>query len=189
MKARFLPYFFLMLLSGCAASPSPATPPMAPAASHPSVEIVTVRIPGEVDELLAYYQWLGKQPESGLETELSKLDMQAWSPRLALQKAMILTFSRDSGNLARTQALLDSVLYSSAPEAEALMPLAQLLAANVAARQRLSEQLEKLNLQVKEGQRRSAQLKQMLEGLKAIERTLPAPPGSAPATTMLPPAK
>lgn len=105
--------------------------------------------------------------------------MQPPSPRLALQKAMTLALIRGNGDFARAQLYAESVAYSIESDTQPLKPLAKLLAANYAELRRMAEQVEKLNQQAKENQRRIEQLNDMLEGLKAIERTLPARPSGA----------
>lgn len=116
-----------------------------------------------------------------LATELGSLHLQPASARASLQKAMLLALLHGSGELARAQAQLDSVLNSAEPEAQPLKPLARLLAANYAELRRLAEHADKLGQQGRDNQRRIDQLNAMLEGLKAIERTLPARNGAVSA--------
>ncbi|TFW19188.1 hypothetical protein E4L98_16775 [Duganella callida] len=110
--------------------------------------------------------------------ELSGLSLQQRSPRVAIQMGMVLMLTRVSGDLARAQALLDSVASSPDPEAAPLRALAQLLSSNCAETRRLAEHGDKLLAQQKESQKRIDQLNEMLEGLKTIERTLPPRPAA-----------
>ena len=90
---------------------------------------------------------------------------------------------RQLPELVRAQELLARVLGN--PEAQALHPLARLLASRYGEQRRLEEQLEKQNQQLREVQRRLDQTNDRLEALKAIERSLtsrqPAAPASAPS--------
>jgi hypothetical protein len=138
--------------------------------------------PDEVGPLLNYHQALRRMSQGELLKELSGLGLQQRSPRVALQMAMTLMLTRGNGDLARAQTLLDSVTGAPATDSDAaaLKPLAQLMASHCAEARRLSEHVDKLALQQKDSQRRIDQLNEMLEGLKTIERTLPARPAGAP---------
>lgn len=178
-QACLLPCFLIVLLAaGCAAPPPPPAPTPTPStAAPPRMEIVTITVPSEIDKFFSYYQGLRERPPGELRAELARLDAQPWTVWTALKKTAILSVLPGSNEVARTQALLDSLLYSSDPEAVELKPLLQLLSANFAERKRLIDQTESLHQQIREGQRRITQLNQMLEGLKAIERSLPAHSG------------
>jgi hypothetical protein len=63
--------------------------------------------------------------------ELSGLGLQQRSPRVAIQMGMALMLTRGSGDLARAQALLDSVATSAEPEAAPFRALAQLLSSQL----------------------------------------------------------
>jgi hypothetical protein len=178
--------FILLLaclsLSACTLnSPIPAdpTPPPMPA---PVIEVVAAPPPppDEIGPLLSYHQSLRRMSQGELLKELSGLGLQKRSPRVAIQMGMALMLTRGSGDLARAQALLDSVATSVELEAAPYRPLAQLLSSNCAETRRLYEHADKLAAQQKENQRRIDQLNEMLEGLKTIERTLPARPAPAP---------
>jgi paraquat-inducible protein B len=153
--------------------------PAPPVKCPPAVATVPAPpVPSEINELLAYQQSLRQLFLADLMKELDSLNLKPMTPRVALQKAMVLALTRGNGDLLRAQAYLDDVLNSSKPEALRLKPLARLLAANDAELQRLAEQLEKSTQQTRESQRRIDQLNGMLEGLKAIERTLPTRPNA-----------
>jgi hypothetical protein len=165
-------------------SPLPAEPPpvLVPA---PVVEVVTPPPPppDEIGPLLSYHQSLRRMTQGELVKELSGLGLQQRSPRVAIQMGMALMLTRGSGDLARAQALLDSVATSADVEAAPFRPLAQLLSSNCAEARRLYDHADKLAVQQKENQRRIDQLSEMLEALKTIERTLPARPASSPQVT------
>lgn len=174
----------LMLLLGACAAPAPAPPPLtspaiAPVAPLPQ-PVHHVSPQDEVAPLLAYHQSLRRMSQGELLKELSGLGLQQGTPKLTLQIGMILMLTRGSGDLARAQAQLDSVATSVEPAAQSLKPLAQLLSSHCAEARRLSEHGERLALQLRDNQRKTEQLNDMLEGLKAIERNLPARPANGP---------
>jgi hypothetical protein len=113
--------------------------------------------------------------------ELSGLSLQQRGSRVAVQMGMVLMLTRGGGDLARAQALFDGVANSNDSESAPFKSLAQMLFSNCAEARRLAEHVDRLSLQQKDNQRRIDQLNDMLEGLKTIERTLPArPAASAP---------
>jgi hypothetical protein len=177
------------LLSACATpAPAPAplpAPPLTPAVSTP---LTHVSPQDEAAPLLAYHQSLRRMSQGELLKELSGLSLQQATPKLALQTGMILMLTRGAGDLARAQAQFDSVASSSDPAAQSIKPLAQLLSSHCAEARRLSEHADRLAAQLKENQRKTEQLNDMLEGLKAIERNLPVRP-STPAGAQIPGAK
>jgi hypothetical protein len=198
MTVRFPAPLLCVLLVACAAQPAappdvepglatnntentePAAAPfeLAPApAPEPAPDLST--------RMLKYHQALRRMPQADLARELASLGQQEKSPTAALLSAMVLMNLRAS-DPARAQAQLDLVLNAANPQAQELKPLAHLLAAHLAETRRLSETADKLSVQVKEGQRRVEQLNEMLEGLKAIERTLPARPPARPAPLQAP---
>jgi hypothetical protein len=181
MKANTLLCLFCALLSACAAAPSSDEP--APVKPTPTLADKPARAASnDVDSLLMYYHSLRDLPQSELTREFAALAAQPKSARLSLQKSMVLALNHGSGDLARSQALADGIARSAEPDAMPLKPLAQFLAANYAETRRLADQVDKLNQQTRESQRRIDQLNETLEALKAIERTLPARPNvSAPA--------
>ncbi|WP_343732373.1 hypothetical protein [Duganella sp.] len=161
------------------ADPAPAPPP------PPVVEVIQAPPPppDEVGPLLSYHQSLRRMSQGELLKELSGLGLQQRSPRVAIQMGMALMLTRGGGDLARAQALLDSVATSAEVEAAPFRPLAQMLSANCAEMRRLYEHADRLAAQQKDNQRRIEQLNEMLEGLKTIERTLPVRPAPGPQVT------
>lgn len=172
-----------MLLTGCAlqrtAPPPLAAPAMAPVAPVPQA-VNHVSPQDEAAPLLAYHQSLRRMTQGELLKELSGLSLQQNTPKLSMQMGMILMLTRGTGDLARAQAQLDSVASSADPAAQSLKPLAQLLSSHCAEARRLSDHNERLAAQLRDNQRKTEQLSEMLEGLKTIERNLPARPASAP---------
>jgi hypothetical protein len=183
MKAdSLLPVLASLLLAACTLnSPMPDDPVPAPT-PPPVVEKVVVPPPppDELGPLLSYHQSLRRMSQGELVKELSGLGLQQRSPRVAIQMGMALMLTRGGGDLARAQALLDSVATSAEPEAAPFRPLAQLLSSNCAETRRLYEHADRLAAQQKDYQRRIDQLNETVEALKAIERTLPVRPTPAP---------
>jgi hypothetical protein len=181
MKTRFLLFSPCLLLAACAAPPP--SPPASTPAPMPPVRCTPVVVksptpPSETDALLAYDRSLRQLSPTDLVKELANINLQPPTARLALQKAMALMLMHGSANLTQAQAYLDGILHSGTPDAEPLKPLAQLLAANAADLQHVTEQLDRSGQQLRDSQRRIDQLNGMLEGLKAIERTLPVRPNA-----------
>lgn len=168
-----------LLLCACT-SPLPPLPTvvMAPPVTVPVMPPLTQLAPlDETSPLLAYHQNLRRKSSGELLKELSGLNLQQPTPRVSIQMGMILMLTRGPGDLARAQALFDSVATSGEPSAQGLAPLAALLSSHSAEARRLSEQADRLASQLKENLRKTEQLNEMLEGLKAIERNLPVRPG------------
>ena len=183
MKYEYsLPALLLCLsMTACTLnSPVPQPPPPPPVPPVVEVEPPPPPPPDEVGPLLGYHQSVRRMSQGDLLKELSGLGLQQRSPRVAIQMGMVLMLTRGAGDLARAQALLDSVATSSDPEAAAFKPLAQMLSSNCAETRRLADHADKLATQQKDNQRRIDQLNEMLEGLKTIERTLPARPAPGP---------
>ncbi|NVD98538.1 hypothetical protein [Massilia sp. BJB1822] len=170
----------LALLSACAYHPrqQPSAMPALPAVAPQAQAMLPVAPPDEVAPLLAYHQSLRRMTQGELLKELSGISLQQKTPKIALQTGMILMLTRGGGDLARAQSLFDSVASTSEAEAVTLKPLAQLMSSHCAEARRLSEQNEKLQVQLKDNQRKTEQLNDTLEALKAIERGLPVRPSA-----------
>jgi hypothetical protein len=158
------------VLSACAAPRLPETLPELPPAPPPPAPAAAVQMADETAPLLAYHQQLRRMTQGELLQELVALGQRQPSPRITLQSAMVLQWTRGAGDLARAQALYDSVAGSAHP----LAPLAALLSAQCYEQRRLAEHGERLAAQLRDSQRKNEQLADMLESLKAIERNLPA---------------
>jgi hypothetical protein len=179
---RLLTLLLCLSLTACALN-SPMPPPPVPEPVPAPVaepEPTPLPPPDEVGPLLSYHQSLRRMSQGELLKELSGLSLQQRSPRVTLQMGMVLMLTRGNGDLARAQSLLDSVATSANTEAGPFRLLAQLLSSNCAETRRLAEHADKLAAQQKDNQRRIDQLNDMVEGLKAIERTLPARPSPNP---------
>ena len=140
----------------------------------------------EVVRMLAYADRVRTLPPPELAQEASRLGSTS-APFEQLQLALVLSQLRQPPELIRAQELLTRLLGNS--EAQALHPLARLLAMRLGEQRRVEEQLDKQNQQVRDVQRRLDQTHERLEALKAIERSLtgrPAAPSPAPSTRARP---
>ena len=170
----------LLLCAGLAACAG--TRPRVPATSVEPVPPAAALPPPPTDEvgpLLNYHQALRRMSQGELIKELSGLVLQKRSPRVAVQMGMVLMLTRGNGDLARAQTLLDNVANSTENGSAPYKSLALMLSSNCAETRRLAEHVDKLTVQQKDSQRRIDQLNDMVEGLKNIERTLPARPAAA----------
>lgn len=178
--------------------PAPATPPApelrpAPAASAPMVQapvIVSVAPPpardavlgATLDRLLAFHARFRELPAPEAAREQARLAADG-SAEATLQLAWALGLpqapGRAPGDLARALALLDPLARGDGAEA----PLARLLQARLGEQRRLEEQLERQAQQQRDLQRRNEQLREQLDALRAIERSLGPRPASPPART------
>ena len=140
---------------------------------------------GPLTVVLAYADRIRGVPAAELAQEIVRLTDGADSATRLVQLAVALAQSRTGGNGVRAQALLQRVLGQSDAEAQALHPLARLLAAQLTEARRADEQAERQNQQLRDAQRRIDHLNDRLEALRAIERSVPsrpAGPASAPVS-------
>ncbi len=125
---------------------------------------------------LAYYQSLQRMSAAQLGRERAMLAAVPQSPGIQMRMAMLLGNPRGQPDLAKALNLLDAVLKSSDPVAVGLQPLARLLADNFGERQKLEIQFDKQGQQLKDSQRKAAELQEKIDNLADIERTLPQRP-------------
>ncbi len=167
--------------SSAAASASNAAP------SAPSAGTAPASDNAPVVRVLAYADRIRSLSATELNQEVARLG-NAYIPANQLQLALVLAQLRQTPELIRAQELLTRLLANTDAEAQALHPLARLLAARYGEQRRLEDQLDKQNQQTREVQRRLDQTNERLEALKAIERSLtsrspsPASPASAAAS-------
>ncbi len=128
---------------------------------------------------------------SELSTQAARL-ADASQPLQQWRLALVLGAPRPNIDWPRAQEPLTRLLSNTSAEAQALHPLARLLAARYAEQRRADEQLERQAQQNREVQRKLDLTHERLEALKAIERSLakrpasPAPATSAPASAPRP---
>lgn len=153
-------------------APQPLAPPVCAAA--PSGEAIA--------RMLAYADRVRLIAPADLGQEAARL-VDTGAPEVQMQLALVLSQQRQMPELVRAQELLARVLGNGSAEAQALHPLARLLASRYGEQRRVEEQFERQNQQVRDVQRRLDQTNERLEALKAIERSLSTrqPAASAPA--------
>lgn len=195
------------LLTGCTlaaapkltpdATPTTATPPAAspgnpasPALAAPNRAAPVPASEGLL-QALAYADRVRTLSAAELGQEVARLNHPV-VPVDQLQLALALSQLRQTSELIRAQELLTRLLANTDAQAQALHPLARLLAARYGEQRRLEDLLEKQNQQTREVQRRLEQTHERLEALKAIERSLISrphtPAAPAPANRARPPA-
>jgi hypothetical protein len=167
-----------LLLSACALGSDAGAPGVVAAADTTSAAPVasaalSVDQARAINKLLAYQAGLKQADAPSLARSLQTLTQPG--AEAALQRAMLLAAQRGRGDLDRAQAQLASVLQSRAPEALHLKPLARVLAGHYAELLRQDVALDKLDAALRQSQRRNDALREQLDALKNIERTLSAP--------------
>jgi len=151
---------------GCASVTSPPVKKEAPA----RVEEVSP------EAALVYYQGLAKMTPAELGRERMILVAVPQTPYTQIRMAMLLGHPRVQQDLGKGLSLLDGILKSADPAALPYQPLAREVADNYLERIKLENQLEKqgvqLNQQLKDSQRKAAELQEKLDSLANIEQTL-----------------
>lgn len=157
-------FVLMLLLAGCASEP--------PAKSGAPRKDESVPQPIPVSAL-NYYPVLHRMTAAEIGRERMVLAALPSSPNNQMRMAMVLGHPRGPQELAKAIALLDGVLKSTDPAAIALQPLARLIIDNYIERQRQDILSDKQGLQLKESQRKAAELQEKIDRLADIERTLP----------------
>lgn len=172
----------LLTLAGCDSLPppppgNPVTEPPPASAAAPACE-PPATAPTHSDRDLAGRRLLQWQDElrnaSGepLPARIARLSADTPTPAHLVELGLALLHTRNPGDAARAQGLLEAVGKASGDEAAAWAPWARLLAGRAAEQRRLEEQSDRLAQQLRDSQRRIDQLSEKLEALKAIERSL-----------------
>ena len=190
------------LLTGCTlpaalgvapdAAPTTATPPAA-SPGNPAPPALAAPAPASEGPLqaLAYADRVRTLSAAELGQEVARLNHPV-VPVDQLQLALVLSQLRQTPELIRAQELLTRLLANTDAQAQALHPLARLLAARYGEQRRLEDLLDKQTQQTRDAQRRLEQTHERLEALKAIERSLISRPHTpatqAPANRARPPA-
>lgn len=125
---------------------------------------------------LVYNQSLSRMTPAELGRERSVLVAVPQTPFTQVRMALLLGHPRVQQDLGKGLALLEGVLKSTEPAAVSLHPLARQVADNYQERMKLENQLEKqsqsLNQQLKDSQRKTAELQEKLDSLANIEKAL-----------------
>jgi len=168
--------------SGAAANGNAAAPSVPSAGTAPAPER------DAVVRVLAYADRVRSMSTTELNQEVVRLG-NPYLPASQLQLVIALSQLRQTPELIRAQELLTRLLANPDAEAQALHPLARLLATRYGEQRRIEDLLDKQNQQTREVQRRLDQTNERLEALKAIERSLTsraaapaAPAASTPAS-------
>lgn len=102
------------------------------------------------------------------------------SPKAQMRLALALLQTHEPVETARALGLLQRVATSAEPGASAYRALANLLIDNLITTRRLEDNLERYSQQLRESQRRIDALNERLDAMRAIERSMNAPPPAAP---------
>ena len=141
-----------------------------------------------VTRMLAYAERVRQMLPPELNQEFIRLSDGA-SPAEQMQQSLVLRQRMQLPDLIWALGLLDRVLANDSREAQSLHSLARLLAAHYGEQRLLAEQLELQMQQTRDVQRKLDQTNELLEALKAIERSLtnrPVPPASRRNSTSAP---
>lgn len=155
----------LAAASSAAIAVASASPPATAADTAPAPNGQTAM------QLLAYADRVRAMNGAELNQEAARLSHPTL-PAEQLQLALVLSQLKQMPELIRAQELLTRLLANFDPDAQALHPLARLLAARYGEQRRLEDLLDKQTQQTREVQRRLDQTSERLEALKAIERSL-----------------
>ncbi|MBK6358201.1 MAG: permease [Betaproteobacteria bacterium] len=125
---------------------------------------------------LVYNQSLSRMTPAELGRERTVLAAVPQTPFTQVRLALLLGHPRVQQDLGKGLALVESVLKSTEPAAAPFHPLARQLADNYQERMKLENQLEKqiqsLNQQLKDSQRKTVELQEKLDSLANIEKAL-----------------
>jgi DNA-binding transcriptional regulator YbjK len=139
--------------------------------------------------VLDYADRVRIMPATELSAEVARLALMT-EPLEQLELSLALVQLRQLPALIRAQDTVAMVLGNNAESAQALHPLARLLAARYTEQRRTEDQLELQQQQVRDLQRRLDQTTERLEALVAIERSLgsrPPPVQNKPRSNQLQP--
>lgn len=143
----------------------PACEPPATAPTHNDRDLAGRR-------LLQWQDELRNATGEPLPARIARLSADTPTPAHLVELGLVLLHTRNPGDAARAQGLLEAVGKAGGDEAAAWAPWARLLAGRAAEQRRLEEQSDRLAQQLRDSQRRIDQLSEKLEALKAIERSL-----------------
>lgn len=125
-----------------------------------------------LDQALAYAERVRPMTLAELQAELKTLGDPGQQPVRQMQLALVLMQMQQPVETARALGLLQRLQASANAEAEALRPLARLLADLLSNQRRLEEQVDRHAAQLRDAQRRIDRLGERLEAMRAIERSL-----------------
>lgn len=139
-----------------------------------------------LNDVLADYPRLRRLSAGELAREQTRLALRAQqaptSDALRLHYALSLCAADNPDLIPKTQQVIESILRSNTDDSEPWRATALVLNHLFAQNRRLDENVEKLQTQLRDEQRRSHDLRNKLEALKAIERSLTLPYSQQPAS-------
>lgn len=172
----------LALATGCAsqvpAPPLVAALPPEPARAPVAAPVAARQASAPADAVLAYADRVRNLPASELAAEIQRFGDMPSTATQALQLAIALLQAGDSAQQPRAQMQVQRVLAQQDAEAQALQPLARLLAAQLADRRKADELADRQARDLREARRRNDALNERLEALRAIERSVPTTPAA-----------
>ena len=190
--ARLLGLSAALWLSGCAVATRDSAPatasadtPVASVATTPSSTAFTCEMSmstrivcshsKQVAAVLDYADRVRILPAEELSTEVARLAL-ITEPQEQLKLSLALVQLRQLPALIRAQDTVAMVLGNNTEAAQALHPLARLLATRYTEQRRTDDQFELQQQQIRDLQRRLDQTTERLEALVAIERSLGSRP-------------
>jgi hypothetical protein len=184
LRARLLVAAACLLAAACATIPDT---PSVDAARRARAAAQLDRSSSTPEALLGYYQALSPMSATDLLRERRLLSQLGSAADTQLRQAMVLGHPRQPNpDLARANSILEQLLQSSSADVHYLRPIIHLLADSYAERlrqesrlSRQGKQMEKQYQRLLESQRQASELRNQLEGLANIERSL-APRSSRP---------
>lgn len=123
--------------------------------------------------VLNYYHMLSRMTVGELGRERMVLAALPANPNTQMRMAMLLGHPRGPQDLPKATAILEGLIKSPDPESISLQALARLLADSYTERQRLDGAAERQGQQLRESQRKAAELQEKIDALTDIERSLP----------------
>ncbi len=173
------------LLGACTTPKAPPAPVIAPIVLAPPVHCDP---PLEPQDLAARHLIATQDRFSSLNTadlvQEASRPVDPASVDATMDQALALSMTRSPGDLAKAQALIETVLHNYAPAADPWRGLARLLAWRLNEQKRAEDAAERNAQQgrdaQRDAQRKLDQLNDKLEALKAIERSLNTRPGATP---------
>ena len=201
--ARLFSLSAVLWLSGCAVpsrdvATAPASvdvstvPAVTPSMTIPAARLTPPDISSQPQQVIAVLDYADRvriMPSSELSAEVALLALLT-EPLEQLKLSLTLVQLRQLPALIRAQDTVAAVLGNNTEAAQALHPLARLLAARYTEQRRAEDQIELQQQQVRDLQRRLDQTNERLEALIAIERSLgnrPVPLQNKPRSTSLQP--
>ena len=134
-----------------------------------------------LEEIMAFVRSAAHFSSADNARERALLMVPEPGPGVQMRLAVLYGSPLEAGDLLKGQQLLVALLKDETPEAQPLLPLAQLLSKQYQERLRLETQGERMTQQLRDSQRRAEVLQGKLEAMAGIEAALPPRPNSGKA--------